>query len=479
MTPQTSPAAHALALALRHAHRFSATVLRRPLRPYQADLANAIAQAAIRRSGDILTSIWPRQSGKNETLAHATLYLMYLYQRVPGATLIHTAPTYDPQARNALERVQELAAGHALLSHLRRRDNTLTLGHARAIYISANPREHPLVGLTASLALVLDEAQDIEPDYARRALEPMRAATGAPLVATGTARHAETYLAQLERIAHYRRRLTWRDVAPHIPGYAEHVTAQIELLGARHPIIANEYECRDLDASAQALDSRRLALIFDHGDYAHHPSPQPDTTYIASLDIATPGDGHDYTVLALHSVTPTSPSQIVTRHYWATRANILDPASPASADLRARLNAWRPRAIYADATGIGAGLATILTAAGYPVRAFTFTASSKSRLWETWLALIETGRYHHYTPDPSDVDGQRVREQMRRVTVEQRGQALHWGIPPHITWQHPITLAIEPLHDDHLIAAAMAALAADDTIAPAAAVSYNPDPDAL
>ena len=474
---RASAAAHALALALQDAPRFSAAVLRRPLRPYQATLARQIAGAALARSGQIITSIWPRQSGKNETLAHATLYLLYLYQRVQGATVVHAAPTYDPQARNALERVLELAAGHALLRDLHRRDNTLTLRHARAIYISANPREHPLVGLTASLALILDEAQDIESDYARRALEPMRAATAAPLIATGTARHSNTYLAQVERVATHRTRLSWHDVAPHIPGYADHVRAQIQLLGESHPIIQNEYLCRDLDAAAHAIDQRRRMLIFGNGDHTPHPSPQPDTAYIATLDIAAPGTHHDYTVLAIHSVTPATPSVITTRHYWATQANVLDPASPASADLRARLAAWRPRAIYSDATGIGAGLATILAAAGYPTRPFTFTAPSKTRLWETWLALIETGRYHHYTPPPDDADGLRFMAQLDAIEITQRGQHLAWGVPTHRTWQHPITLQIEPLHDDHLIAAVMSSLAADDHIVPANAISYAQDPD--
>ena len=60
---RASAAAHALALALQDAPRFSAAVLRRPLRPYQATLARAIAHAALTRSGQIITSIWPRQSG--------------------------------------------------------------------------------------------------------------------------------------------------------------------------------------------------------------------------------------------------------------------------------------------------------------------------------------------------------------------------------------------------------------------------------
>jgi len=474
---RASAAAHALAQALSDAPRFSAAVLRRPLRPYQATLARQIARAAIARNGQIITSIWPRQSGKNETLAHATLYLLYLYQRVQGATIIHAAPTYDPQASNALERVLELATGHALLRDLHRRDNTLTLGHARAIYISASPREHPLVGLTASLALILDEAQDIQPDYARRALEPMRAATAAPLIATGTARHQGTYLAQLERIATHHTRLTWRDVAPHIPGYAEHVQAQIQLLGESHPIIVNEYACQDLDAAAHTIDQRRRTLIFNHGDHAPHDAPQPETAYIATLDIAAPGTHHDYTVLAIHSISQTTPSTITTRHYWSTQNNVLDPASPASADLRARLTAWRPRAIYIDATGIGAGLATILAAAGYPIRPFVFTAQSKTRLWETWLAMIETGRYHHYTPPPQDADGQRFLAQLEHVEIAQRGQYLSWGVPTEKTWQHPLTLKIEPLHDDHLIATVMSALAADHHITPAAISSYAQDPD--
>lgn len=463
----TSLPAAALAATLADINRFSTHILRRPLRPYQIDIARQITHAAIRRNHSIITAILPRQTGKNELLAHVTLYLLFLYQRV-GATIIHAAPTYTPQALNALERVLELAHGHRLLK-IHRRDNVISIGHARAIYISAQPRERPLVGLTASLALIIDEAQDIDPDYARRALEPMRAATSAPLVATGTARTPDSYLAQLERIATHRTRASWTQFTPYIPGYAEHVQQQIALLGTEHPIIKNEYECQDITVShAYALDARRIALILN-GDREPHTTPQPNTTYIATLDIATPGTHHDITVLAIHSIED---DQITTRHYWSTHGNVLDPSSPDTAALRQQLDTWKPIRIFVDATGIGAGVATILAAAGYPVSPFTFTPQSKSNLWDTWLALIETHRYHHYTPSPLDADGLRAIEQMHRVITTSSGRHIAWGIPNHVTWQHPITLQIEPLHDDHITVAAMSALAAD-LAATATTTTYN------
>ncbi len=46
--------------------RFSESVVKRPLRPYQAEIARAIVRAVLSRKGDTLTVMMARQMGKNE-----------------------------------------------------------------------------------------------------------------------------------------------------------------------------------------------------------------------------------------------------------------------------------------------------------------------------------------------------------------------------------------------------------------------------
>ncbi len=46
--------------------RFSEAVVKRPLRPYQAEIARAVAMAALAHHGDTLTVMMARQMGKNE-----------------------------------------------------------------------------------------------------------------------------------------------------------------------------------------------------------------------------------------------------------------------------------------------------------------------------------------------------------------------------------------------------------------------------
>ena len=49
--------------------RFASLVLKKPLYPYQAEIANAIIAAIERGNGDIITVMLSRQSGKNQLSA--------------------------------------------------------------------------------------------------------------------------------------------------------------------------------------------------------------------------------------------------------------------------------------------------------------------------------------------------------------------------------------------------------------------------
>src|SRR5487761_2226857 len=68
--------------------------------------------------------------------------------------------------------------------------------------------------------------------------------------------------------------------------------------------------------------------------------------------------------------------------------------------------------------------------------------------------------------------------QLEKCEHEYRGSAslwggnlIQWGIPAHVSWRHPVTLQSEPLHDDHLISAALVSVVADSDLQPRAASS--------
>src|SRR5512139_3124521 len=63
---------------------FSSLVLRLPLRRYQLVPLKAILESVLNRRGLEFLLVFPRQSGKNEAVAHLLVYLLNLFQRVGG-----------------------------------------------------------------------------------------------------------------------------------------------------------------------------------------------------------------------------------------------------------------------------------------------------------------------------------------------------------------------------------------------------------
>ncbi|HEY8285550.1 MAG TPA: hypothetical protein VIJ28_14290, partial [Chloroflexota bacterium] len=91
------PHPRAMRRAARDIAVFSETVLGRPLRPYQAEIAHAITDSILAGAGTTFSVMMARQMGKNELSAHVEAYLLNLHRR-SGGTLIKAAPTLRPQA---------------------------------------------------------------------------------------------------------------------------------------------------------------------------------------------------------------------------------------------------------------------------------------------------------------------------------------------------------------------------------------------
>jgi Terminase RNaseH-like domain len=121
------------------------------------------------------------------------------------------------------------------------------------------------------------------------------------------------------------------------------------------------------------------------------------------------------------------------------------------ADLHATIvdlarNVWRARRVVVDATGIGAGLASWLTAAlpGLVVP-WVFTAHAKSDLGWRLLAAIDGGRLKDYADDGAD-ETRLFWRQVEACAYEVRpgpGKLLAWGVEDART------------HDDLLLSLAL------------------------
>ena len=356
--------------------------------------------------GAPLTVMLPRQSGKNEIAAALVACLLRAHAR-EGGTAVVCAPTLDPQARISAERIRAaLAATDPLVpaaGQSRSRGDTVAAGRARAVLLSASPQAN-VAGHTASIALIADEAQDIDEDWFNRQFRPMAASTGAPTVLFGTAWNGRTLLERAAEANRARDAATphgprhhhqagWREVAATLPAYGAYVESERERLGASHPLFLSQYELVPGEVAGRLLTRDLLAAL--EGGHEPLSAPEAGERYVAGLDFGGEGEDADATVLTIARVdAPGGPGggapacRVVALREWrgAPYARVLD-------EVRALDRRWRFNRICADATGLGAPLAAQLRPQlGARLDEFTFTAASKSALGYALLAAARTGR---------------------------------------------------------------------------------------
>jgi hypothetical protein len=205
---------------------FSRHVLGRALRPYQVEPLKAILASVRREQGQTFTVMFARQMGKNETSAHLECLLLNLYQRRGGA-IVKTAPTYQPQTLNSKLRLlttldNPLNAGQWWV----REGYMVGLGKAACLFVSGH-EEARVVGLTASLLLEVDEAQDMDETKYLKDFRPMASSTNATTVLYGTAWTAKPCWRNRRRsIEIWRRAMacagTFSTIGRRWPGYRQH-----------------------------------------------------------------------------------------------------------------------------------------------------------------------------------------------------------------------------------------------------------------
>lgn len=458
---------------------FARDVLGKPLYPYQAEIAAAILASIRGGHGRIFTVMMARQSGKNQLSAVIEAYLLAAHS---AGSIIKAAPTFSPQIANSRERLRMLLNSCELQERVWSNRTMVGLAPAadvaqvrrragpRVVFYSASPYSN-VVGATADLLLEIDEAQDVEIEKFNRDFRPMAAVKNATTVLYGTAWSDTTLLAH-QRAAnlageertgvrcHFE--YDWQTLAALNPAYRAYVEHEIERLGADHLSIQTQYCLRSIDGAGYLLNALQRTLL--QGGHAWEDEPGEEAWYIAGMDVAgeerhDPGHssalpGHastgrarrDSTVITLGRVIYNELNlpvvEVVHQEWWTGMAQ-----SDQYAATIALVERWNVRALVIDATGLGAGLASLLTArlGESRVQSFSFTRPSKSRLAYQLLGAINGGRLKLYTPQSAPA-------QLQAECWQQLRQA-RYRLPAPDT----LDMYVDPTdgHDDFLISLAL------------------------
>jgi hypothetical protein len=402
---------------------------------YQTQVLDLLAAELPVARGETFTVMFPRQAGKNQVSAMLVAYLLW-GNAERGGSIVLCAPTQRPQAaismartRHALDFLRKIA-GQSDAGLPRYNESGIELGNASAVFLSASPEAH-VAGHTASLALIADEAQDIESDWFHRQFSPMAASTGACTVMFGTPWNGDSLLEQA--VARNRRRQTyekprhfqvsWQEAAEVRPAYGDFVRAQKERLGATHPNYLSQYELVAGAAEGRLLTASQLELL--RGTHRGLEAPEPGARYVAGLDFGGEGPGADATVLTIGRIAGER-LEIVGHERWRSA-----PQEALLVELTSAANHWRLERICADATGMGAPLISMLRRAlGDRIEGLVFTTSLKSQMAYDLIAAINTRRITIYADDGSR-EYRECLDELRSCRSEGRRRGeLSWFAPP-------------------------------------------------
>ncbi|MCW7072210.1 MAG: hypothetical protein OCU12_07815 [Methanophagales archaeon] len=462
---------------------FSRAVLQMPLRPYQQIPLQPIIVSIVQRQGLEFLIVMPRQTGKNEMLAHLIVYLLNLFQR-KGGNIVFGA-IGDGLGR-MITRVEERLANkwNGTAWYKKSKPTRRMLGNAAAVFISSSVQAHAR-GETAQILLLIDELQDQDPAHLEAVFEPMRAAENATAVYIGTVRLKSDALwlkkEELERMEQedgiQRVFLVYPDdITPSNPHYGRFLAAKIRRYGRKHPIIASEYFLEPIDAASGLFPARRIALM--RGRHPQIHQPEKGKAYVMLIDVGGQDEaatdpvarlqnpGRDYTTATIIEIDTSKRRPRYravdifvdqgSRHFQEY------PGRPSLADrLAAYARHWQVAHIVCDATGVGEGLADFL-ASEFPNRVtqFKFTAVSKAQLGSDFISIIETGRFQYWQDEVDYSDSWWFFTQAEACTYSlapeqpfERG--LRWSVKnSHTT---PTPTGPQPTHDDRLLSAALLA----------------------
>jgi hypothetical protein len=472
-------------LALKEWRAFILSFSHLRLRKYQEAALEAAVHSVMAHLGRTLVVMFPRQSGKNELQAQLEAFLLTKLQDT-DAELVKVSPTWKPQSLNAMRRLERVLRANELTrdKYVKESGYIFRIHRARIAFLSGAP-EANIVGATASTLLEVDEAQDVQIDKFDREIAPMAASTNATRIFWGTAWTAHTLLARELRAA---QELDERDadgdgkgklkrafvanadqVGAEVPAYRAFVDSQIASLGRDHPAVQSQFFSQEINERGGLFPAARRGLM--QGDHAALSAPRPGQSYALLLDVggedagivaggAAADAGRDSTALTVveadlstcaDALIGAPTYRCVARRTWQGAGH-----DQLYREVLAQAGHWRARWLVVDATGVGAGLAAFLERA-LPgrVHAFTFSASSKSKLGWDFTALVDAGRWK----EPRD-GGEPGALFLRQAAGCQfsllpgPARAMRWGVPDGA--RDPADGSL--LHDDLLLSAALCAV---------------------
>ncbi len=445
------------------------------LRHYQLTPAKAILKSVRLNRGMDFVVIMPRQSGKDELLAALKIYLMRVLSDM-DRSIVEVNPTYKPQTIGAIMRLENRMDANLLTRRRwkKRSDFNRMIGTCRTVFLSGDGQAN-VVGATANLLLVVNEAQDIQPAVYEKNFAPMAASRNATRVFCGTAWTSSTLLARMRRAGQEAEKAdgiqrvffyTAEDVRKENKHYGNFVDGEVKRLGRNHPFIKTQYFCEEIDAQAGMFPPGRQALM--RGAHSARSEPEPGKLYAFLVDVAGQDEarvkgedflenpGRDSTFLKIVEID-MSPVEIlgkpaykaVSRRSWIGEKHVTVFGA-----LRGLASGWRPRYVVIDATGVGEGLWSLLDNAlgAEVVLPVKFSPTVKSELGYGFLAIVESGRYQEYSPFDET-----MRLQLDKCVSEivpGPGKLMRWGVPDGTRDAASGNL----VHDDDLVASAMCTL---------------------
>jgi len=440
------------------------------MRPYQLDPAKAILKSITEKRGDTIVLIISRQAGKDELLANLLTYLVTLFaHREVGIVIAN--PTYKPQTINAIMRFENRLRANLLTksSWKKRSDYMRMVGGATVSFLSGDASSN-VVGATASLLLVVNEAQDISPSKYDKDFAPMVASTNATRLIVGTVWTSDTLLAREEDAARKAeqadgiRRVflyTAEDVRKIVPHYGAFVDNEVKKLGRQHPLVRTQYFCERIDNQTGMFNTARRALMV--GDQDPQDTPTAGHIYAMTIDVAGMDEallnldgmgnpGRDSTTYTIADVDLSSLETLQAPIYRAVKRDSWQGISHIDSfgRLCQIIDLWQPLYIVIDATGVGEGLWAMLAKKyGSRVLPIKFTTQTKSEMGWGYLAIIETGRFRDCCP--SEI----VRTQYDKCQSEilpGPAKTLRWGVKDGTRGADGLLV-----HDDHILADSMTA----------------------
>ena len=435
------------------------------MRPYQLAPAKAILDSVVHKKGLTYVVIISRQAGKDELLANLISYLMHLFSHREVGIVVAN-PTYKPQTLNFIMRLESrLKANLLTRTFWRKRSDFMRMIGSAVTSLLSGDTSAKVVGATASLLLVINEAQDITPAKYDKEFVPMVASTNATRVIVGTEWTSHTLLAreedhalELEKQDGIRRlfKYTSADVRKVNKPYGEFVDAEIRKLGREHPLIKTQYFCERIDAIAGMFNARRMALM--QGDQPEQEIPQSGHSYAFCIDVAGMDEamlelegmrnpGRDKTTLSIVDVDLSSLEILQAPTYRIVKRMDWHGENPVNifGAMSAIVDNWRPLWIVIDATGVGEGLWAMFMKK-YPTRTIgiKFTAQTKSEIGYSFIGIIESGRFRDCARS------EEVRTQYANCQSEVLigpAKTMRWGVPDGTRGQNGLLI-----HDDYILA---------------------------